>query len=89
MAPSVGDVYRHFKGGIYVVVGYVINATNGADPAPMVLYTSKDKIGAVQVKFCCRSLDEFLSPVDKEKYPDATQYWRFEKIGELVQEEVK
>ncbi len=84
MRPCVGDVYRHFKGRIYVVVGYVFNATNGADPAPMVLYRPKDKIRRVQTTFFCRSLDEFLSPVDKEKYPDATQYWRFEKIGELL-----
>ena len=80
----MGDVYRHFKGGIYVVVGYVMDATNGADPTPMVLYVPKDQIRAVPKSFFCRSLDEFLSPVDKKKYPDATQYWRFEKIGELL-----
>lgn len=88
MRPCVGDVYRHFKGRIYVVVGYVTNATNGADPTPMVLYVPEDQIKAVQKPFFCRSLDEFLSPVDKEKYPDTTQYWRFEKIGVLVREEL-
>lgn len=30
----------------------------------------------------CRSLDVFLSEVDKEKYPDAKQEMRFERVGD-------
>lgn len=78
---NVGDVYRHFKGKRYVICGYVVNATNGADPAPMVLYVPEEQLGTVHKTFFCRTVDEFLSPVDKEKYPNATQYWRFEKVG--------
>lgn len=80
MTLTAGSVYRHFKGGKYIVVGYVRNATNGADSSPMVLYISEDQLGKTDKIFCCRSVDEFLSPVDKNKYPDANQLWRFEKL---------
>lgn len=43
----------------------------------MVIYKSFDNPALVW----CRPLDMFLSEVDKEKYPDAKQTMRFERIG--------
>ncbi len=45
IVPKVGDIYRHHKGGTYVVLDLVHNSTNGADEAPderVVIYMSLD-----------------------------------------------
>lgn len=47
-------LYRHFKGGLYVVIGSVIDATNGADAREMVLYVS-----CVNGKMFARARTEF------------------------------
>ncbi len=44
--PKTGELYRHFKGELYCVCGYVINATNGADSSQMVLYIPETTITA-------------------------------------------
>ena len=80
--PKAGELYRHFKGQVYCVCGFVINATNGADSSQMVLYIPESQIFSSYKNFYCRSIKEFLSPVDREKYPDAKQQWRFEKVNE-------
>lgn len=71
----VGYRYRHFKGGVYIVTGLAVHSET---EEPMVIYESFDKPDLVW----CRPLSMFLSEVDREKYPDAKQLMRFEKIGE-------
>ena len=79
--PQVGDVFRHFKEGkLYVIVGYVHDATNGADTTAKILYTPQETLYQIDRNYFCRNIKEFLSPVDKTKYPDATQSFRFEKV---------
>ena len=74
--PHCGDCYWHFKNNEYVIVdGDVENCTNNDDKKRYVVYQRLD-----DTKCYIRELDEFLSPVDKEKYPSANQYWRFELI---------
>ena len=68
----VGNVYRHFKGGLYVVQGVAVHSETAE---LLVIYTSKDE----PQKMWARPLEMFVSSVDKEKYPRAKQKKRFEK----------
>lgn len=71
----VGYRYRHFKGGVYNVTNIAVHSET---EEPMVIYESFDNPNLVW----CRPLSMFLSEVDREKYPDAKQVMRFERIGE-------
>lgn len=69
----IGGVYRHFKGNIIQVLNvarYTEDTTRS-----FVVYACNNGVYA-------RPLDMFLSEVDKDKYPDATQKYRFELIKE-------
>lgn len=72
--PRTGEIWRHFKGGKYEIVCTAVNATNG-DCGKCVVYKSVE----APDKRYIRELGEFMSAVDRKKYPDATQKWRFEK----------
>lgn len=64
-------VYRHFKGDYYLVVGI---ATHSETDEKMVVYRQLYGNGDLYV----RPYDMFLSKVDKNKYPDVKQEYRFE-----------
>lgn len=65
----VGGIYRHFRGSLYKLLLVATDTETGKATA---IYESlKDK------KLWCRPMDMFLSPVDREKYPYATQELRF------------
>ena len=72
---KAGEYYRHFKGGQYQVTAIARDAN------------TEEKVVVYQAlygeeEFWVRPYDEFASEVDREKYPDAEQTWRFEKIEE-------
>lgn len=67
----VHGIYRHFKGDYYLVEDV---ATGSEDGVPYVVYRKLYGDGSLWV----RPLDMFLSPVDRKKYPDVAQTWRFE-----------
>lgn len=69
----VGNRYRHFKGNIYEVDHVGINTR---DLTLVVVYHEQYRPFITW----CRPLEEFLSPVDHEKYPNNGQKYRFEKI---------
>lgn len=77
--PRPGDIYRHFKGNVYEIV---IIARDSETLEEKVVYKEVGGDAAY-----VRTLPMFVSPVDKAKYPDAVQEYRFEYIGNDSEEE--
>ena len=83
--PKKGEIYRHFKGNLYEIV---LIARDSETLEEKVVYKEVEGDSAY-----VRSLPMFVSLVDKEKYPNATQEFRFELVQEaatsqLIQEAV-
>mgnify|MGYP004510746399 FL=1 len=70
---NAGEFYKHFKGQLYQVRAL---AENSEDNTPMVVYQAM----YAPFKIWVRPLSTFLEKLDKEKYPDAAQEYRFERI---------
>ena len=70
---TVGKTYKHFKGNDYRVLMIVRDSETLED---IVIYESLygDHI------IWARPYDKFNAKVDKEKYPDIDQEYRFEQI---------
>ena len=66
-------VYKHFKGDQYLVIDTAINAN---DDKLYVIYRALYGDGQLYI----RPYDEFVSKVDKDKYPNTQQEYRFEII---------
>jgi hypothetical protein len=65
-----GKKYKHFKGDIVTVLELAKDSETLED---LVVYEHNNQIWV-------RSLEMFLSKVDKEKYPNVEQTYRFEEI---------
>lgn len=93
---KTGDVVQHFKrmllpdevlsetphAYLYKVLGYGKHTETHEE---FVVYTALYSMGDVHVNdIYIRPKEMFESPVDKEKYPEARQYYRFEKIPKEV-----
>lgn len=70
---EVGKIYRHFKGTYhkFLMIGKCSETLED-----MVIYTHEDT-GEIWV----RPMISFLEKVDKNKYPDVKQEYRFERIS--------
>jgi len=68
-----GQVYKHFKGNIYKVL---LIACDCEDLEKIVVYQDINNDDKIWV----RKYNDFISKVDKNKYPDVLQEYRFELV---------
>ena len=66
-----GRIYRHFKGDRYLVEDFATDSESGL---PVVVYRKLYDDGSLWV----RPLEMFAGEVDRAKYPDVRQRYRFE-----------
>ena len=70
--PKRGEIYRHFKGNLYEIV---IIARDSETLEEKVVYKSVETDSAY-----VRSLSMFMEPVNRDKYPNVEQTYRFELV---------
>ncbi len=80
--PKENETYRHFKGNNYRILNIAEHSETGEQ---MVVYQALYGENKVYV----RPLEMFMEPVDRVKYPDATQQWRFEKVEAKIDPDVE
>ena len=78
---QIGGAYRHFKGFTAKIITIATHTETGES---LVVYECSGKAVNSGHKngIYARPLEMFLSEVDREKYPDVKQKYRFELIEE-------
>ncbi len=72
--PKAGEKYRHFKGKEYEVIAIAKDCEDITKE--VVVYRALYGDNSVYI----RKLEDFCSVVDRDKYPNVEQQYRFERI---------
>ena len=77
---KIGKTYKHFKGNLYKVIDIVNDSESNNDEEykKVVIYQA---LYGDNLKWA-RPYDMFNSLVDKDKYPNIEQEYRFEEVNE-------
>lgn len=75
MEPKAFEVYRHFKGNLYQVITLAEEEETGNK---LVIYQGL----YAPFKVYARPLSAFLERLDRTKYPNVTQEYRFERVAQ-------
>ena len=73
--PQKGEKYKHFKLGKIVTIIGISRHTETEELAVVYEYEGT---------FWSRPLEMFMSEVDKEKYPNVEQKYRFERVEDII-----
>lgn len=76
--PKKDEIYRHFKGRTYRILAIAENTESGIEE---VIYEALYE----PYRIYARDLDMFVSKVDKAKYPNEKQEYRFELVENLAE----
>ncbi len=76
MEPKAFEIYRHFKGNLYQIITLAEEEGTGK---MLVVYQGL----YAPFKVYARPLSEFLERLDRVKYPNAAQEYRFERVTDM------